>query len=1611
MKSSKIPRQLLALLLAFVIVFTNFLMPVQSFAEAATPEEALSEYLSGKIISSGGDGVVRSSDGLTYDIGLKTPSGSSITSIRFKNAASPYVTAWKVNDEAISEGYLFHNEHTNPSVPVKKRPSASENAYAAKVTVMLFEAGTAKSDINADKADPLISQDITLNILPEDPVYSVTFTPVDSKTQDPVQGAKITVEENWSTVYPEGNIYKMPKDAVYNIKVTADGYKNYINSSFTATSDGEVKLPMEKILSRNINFSFKDSNGQTINDAEVTVKKGYSVVQPEKDGSYNMIQGEEYSYTVTAKGFKDITGKITPSESTSETLEVIMSPVVLHKITFNITDKKGNPVADAKLTVKKDYDEVSPEKDGTYLLEEGVTYSYSVSGKNYTSIYSAEFTVTKAETINVSLEKNIKDYNVTINVIDNKGKPVPSPEISVTYEEEDYWDTVIETVKPVSGSTYILNKYNEYTIKVSAGKEYTSYTDYAYTPSGDEENIKLDIVLNKMSPEQELLDKVKKQYDAEFGPLRPDFKTEKNVKDTVLNHIKEYKDLEDKNVKAELVSTDDKEYIAEDGTINYKKDSEPNKNIHNIECTFKLVLGDAEVTTSPRVVQVGWDHDHVNKMIKNDADSLTTEMILGTNKDKNAITENLSLRRCMGSSMQDVWSVIEWDTSDPSVISLEKPSIDSPIYPLTGKIHPQSQDKEVTLTATFKINDTILNTTYEKITDFVSIPVQFKVTVKGTAEPAPTEAELKAILDKYYTDDLIVDAVTDKPVDFNAVTGSFLLPRYTKIKDENNSLVFNNKEITVTSDNEKLVTITGYRANVDPFGPVNEEVNLIVRFARDGVTAEKIIPLNIIPVSSEDLDKEIAMMEIAKENYFAGINDNQNPDKDNVTKDLHSFMEMQLDNSGNPLWIYASSETTGDGIITDNYFEDPWEMESAGYNKFKSSHPLVIKHDNLLVTRPEVTTEVTISSLLSSAKYGKYAPLHPENEKLQKLYKQEAFVTVTVTGTKEAGLALEDKVKEAKQFAESMKTGTGSGEYTEKVKEELISAINSAEKVLKDKDATEQAVNAEIQKLTNALETAKASKNPMEFMVCMTGFKDKNMPGMSYESVVKHDAASKAGYSKSEALKKEVTVLDAMVVLHQNMFGNDFNKDPEAYLKVASSGMITKLFGVSTSDLAFSVNGVTPDTMASNTVLKENDRLVVALLNSPVYKDQYLEFAEKNLSVKQGEDFTVTLTGHPFMTSEKEKTFKPQEGYTVKLQSLADSNLSYTAVTDTMGVAHFNAAKPGNYEITVTAGADYFIASSLNVEVKAVSADYSRVNDALDKVSSLDRDLYKDLTSLDRAVNAVKEGLDMSMQSTVDKYAEDILKEIAALKELDRISADENGNMAVKTDGTEVIISAQNIKAGQGDLEITFGENTKVIYSSSALDAVKESITANDKKITVSIKEITASDSAMNSAQQAAVKTNKGKLFEVSLLLTDSSNAVREISDFASGTSVISVPYEKDNSVNLKVYRIEADGSLTEMPSSYADGILSWTTGSHSFYMVSETAVNADAEHGETSEPENSNDISAKEPSSHTEKTSSEKAGLPATGDTNNMTMWIVIVLVALAAVIAIVVIKKKNRK
>lgn len=1160
---------------------------------------------------------------------------------------SLYKSGWYINDKKETEGLIEPAKGSWVSRnPLSINITHPKTDKTFKLTLKLFPSGTEDDVINGettsmDNSAALASQEFLITIKGTGEVetpstFDVSFTPVDSETNAAVAGAKITLEENWSTVYPTNGVYKGLSNKIYTLKITADGYQDY-KENFTPSQSGEVKIPMTKASYSTIKFNVKDSAGKSIKDAKVKVKQGY-------------------------------------------------------------------------------YDTVSPQSDGSYNLKNGVTYNYTVEAVNYTSINSVSFIPSGDQTIDITMTKNISQYNVTFKPVDSNDKDIADTAIKVTYEDSDYdddwnWVTNEITVDPEKDGSYKLDKSTKYTYTITAdGYEKATGT---YTPSGDDEDITKAITLKSTKTvdpaDQAKVDAVKAKFDKETSVLRPDFSKDRKITDLVLRQIKGYTDLTTDGVTVELKTSGDTNYIKNDGTIVYKNgalDQWGNNSTTVTGNIFVFKAGNAEAVSAETRATICWDRDYFKSQMQKEADSLTWDTIKNANLKQDEVTTDLTLPQCMGTSARNVWSKVTWTSSDPSLISIDKTGYDSLIDPKKGTVTQPSEDRVVTLTATFQANEADLNEYVEKVGDFSTITKTFEVTVKGKQAAKPTENELEAILDKYYTADSLTDFNEGTKLDTANVTGDIQLPRYTRIQDENNEAVFTNKEITVTTDKEDILKINGYRAALDRFASQNEKetVNLIVTFTRDGVTVSKKIPLTVSMITDKELDKELAMMEKAKEHYFDGINDGKYADKDSITGNLHAFCEMSLDEQGNPVWAYDVNDKTGTGIIPDDYQDGSLGQTGWPYNRFKSSNNAIVTHENLLVTRPENSTQITISSLLSSEKYGKFAKDHPNNEKLQKLYKQEVSVTVTVKGTKASAEALLAEIESAQKLHDSMVEGTQPGEYQKGAKAALAEAIARAQAVADDKDATEAQQDAAIAALQQAVKDAKALQNAKEAAVSVRINMDSGKPGKSYTLKVTSDMAAKAGFSKPEGFENTVTILDAMVAAHQKMYGDDFGKDPGKYL-VVNSGWIQKFWGIETGAIGYLLNDQSPAdlngsaTLCNNSPIKTGDVVTVYQYgDTQNYSDMYLYFADSQIQQKEPGEVSLTLMRSGYDANWKPVS-SPQENCKVVL---TDSNGKQVAeaTSDKDGVVTFKISEAGSYSVNVTeAPFDYFVSAHADITV------------------------------------------------------------------------------------------------------------------------------------------------------------------------------------------------------------------------------------------------------------------------------------------------------------------------
>ena len=1181
-------------------------------AKTAAEEYLQTNYIDGnnKVITNGGDGIIKSDDGLTYTIGLEIPNGSSIDTLRLKYASSSsgYISAWYIE----KTNWLTEITPATGGRIYITRPTTDQNI---KATLKLFATGTDTTKINDGTATALATQDFTF-ILKAAAVDYKLQVDVQDKDKNPITGATVTLEKNgWDTVTAETDgTYKVNDGTSYKLTVKKDGYEDY-TETFIYTGNAETPIltktvTLNPVTMKNIIFSVKDkATGAVVSGATVTVKQGYyTTVKPEADGSYKLQSGTSYNWTVEATNYKTVTGTITPTEDT---------------------------------------------------------------------------------TINVELEKNITSYAVTFKPMDGSTE-ITNATVKVEEEVEDDWgDTDWEIVSANKDGSYTLKKSGTYRYSVTA-EGYKAVTNVSYAPTGTEESITVPVAMDKdvtVDPaDQTAVDAVKALFDKESA-LKPSYKQYTNINALVEAKLKtgNYVSVDKADqVKVSVVSSDETDWIGTDGVIHYSTADTLDAygmNFKTVSLTLKFSLNGATATSEGCRVLVGWDQAHFKTKMQSEADQLDWNTIKGTNTDQQEVTSDLTLPKCMGTSAKQVWSRITWTSSNEDIIHVQTQSTDAIIDPSVGVVTQPAEDTEVTLTAVFSANDNVLNTNVEQIADFGTVTKEIKVTVKGTGETGPTEEELQNILDTYYTADRLQDFNTKETLDTTACTGDIQLPRYTYIEDADGNEVFANQEINVTSSNESVITISGRRAVVDVFAVEKATtVNLIISFTRSGITVTKEIPITVLP--NADLENEVQMMEYAKEHYFDGIK-GDNVSKDKITENLHAFQEMYFDAEGNAVWEYVKDNVTGKGICADSFFDDEHseEMEGAGYNKFKSSNNAVIQHENLVVHRPESPTQVTITSWLSSERYGQFAETHKDNKTLQKLYKQEVSVTVTVQPEIKATEQLQKAIDKLQDLLDSVTEGNGAGQYPAGTKDKLQKAIEEAEALLNSENPADADLEAKAAELTSLLDTVQATQNETEATVTVK-MNTEAGKGMDVSKLtVKAYTAEKYGYKKADVNKNKITVMDALVAWHAMKYGDAFTKNPTEYLIVGENGWISKIFGVGTSAIGFLVNNAsTGSATANEACLVSGDSLsVFRYAESANYQDFYLYFEGVPETVKAKIQVAFTLFGTPAWGG----TPVAQSGYTVAAVDEKGNSVA-TAVTDADGKAVLQINTAGNYEIVVT---------------------------------------------------------------------------------------------------------------------------------------------------------------------------------------------------------------------------------------------------------------------------------------------------------------------------------------
>lgn len=425
--------------------------------------------------------------------------------------------------------------------------------------------------------------------------------------------------------------------------------------------------------------------------------------------------------------------------------------------------------------------------------------------------------------------------------------------------------------------------------------------------------------------------------------------------------------------------------------------------------TFTLSTANkVSVTTGSCMVSIPWDRTKVTTAMTAAAETLTFDTIKGENETSTAVTKTLTLPVRLDTCG---WSTISW-TSSSVVVTVEDKG---PLTPAEGTIHPNEEATVAKLTATFTFNKNIDD--YNKDVEApITVTKTIDVTVPGAA------SDYMQTIQKIcaeYTLARLTDSVTKEPIDPANVTNDIQLLRsgdFTTVSFHTGSDGYA-MTVTATAPDGTATTyaaVNGYRLKICRLAETAGQVKLTLTVTKkNGQTLDtrytqtkELGTITVTPLKPSDLTAELALLEQAKANFFAGINDDQNISADAVTKNLHAFHEARLDADGKLIWVYTSAETLGTGIVPtdlpgyDSMGTQPWRL-------FRSSNSAVIADENLLVT-PHATDDktVTITANLKSARFGGYYETCKDNssyadvlDTLKKLAGEEVSVTVTVVST------------------------------------------------------------------------------------------------------------------------------------------------------------------------------------------------------------------------------------------------------------------------------------------------------------------------------------------------------------------------------------------------------------------------------------------------------------------------------------------------------------------------------------------------------------------------------------------------------------------------------------
>ena len=443
------------------------------------------------------------------------------------------------------------------------------------------------------------------------------------------------------------------------------------------------------------------------------------------------------------------------------------------------------------------------------------------------------------------------------------------------------------------------------------------------------------------------------------------------------------------------ISTD----FASNGTIEYFwmdvagfTNSRSTLVLRQAKVTFELSKNGESVQYTCNVL-IPWDEAKSQEQLSAVSQTLAPSFAAGQNES--SVTSNFTLPHKLtsadGSNLS--WTKVSWTSSDTSAVRIDGYGTSAYKAVVTRGI----RDKQVTLTATVSLSSSDApQTGYQR---------SFIITVPGDPS-AVTDAQnsLSRRINRRFTAANIKDVYTNQAIDSNAVVDDLQMPI-----PKNFGLDGKRYQFTYTSSNP-AITFNGYRATVyQPLpGASAQQVDITLTVTdkeNPEVSVSKTLTVTVVPLNQADIDTELALMNESKAHFWdalsapSGQQDKQNA----VSESLATPKKFYRAADGSLTWSYnvTATDQTASGIVPSEFSTyDPMGPADQA-RTFKSSKPNIIQNENLVLTQtPEYNTSVTVSALLSSARYSRYASLYPDNEQFQALSNQEVSATFTVAGEK-----------------------------------------------------------------------------------------------------------------------------------------------------------------------------------------------------------------------------------------------------------------------------------------------------------------------------------------------------------------------------------------------------------------------------------------------------------------------------------------------------------------------------------------------------------------------------------------------------------------------------------